>query len=58
MKRKILFGIMLSVTTIISLAQNTRLSDENSIVWFNYFGTFKLIFNAVFNFDCSKQASK
>lgn len=42
MKRKVLLNVILFVTINTSFAQNTRLNDENTIGWFNYFGTFKL----------------
>lgn len=42
MKRKILFITILLFLANTSFAQNTRLNDENSIGWYNYFGNFKL----------------
>ena len=39
--RFLLFVILFSVYQI-SLAQNTRLNHNNTIGWYNYFGTFKL----------------
>lgn len=42
MKRKLLYATVLWFSITISFAQNTRLNDENSIGWYNYFGNFKL----------------
>lgn len=43
MKIIILFFVFtLSVFCNITIAQNTRISDHNSIGWYNYFGTFKV----------------
>lgn len=42
MKRKLLYATILWFSITISFAQNTRLNDENSIGWYNYFGNFKL----------------
>lgn len=42
MKYRFLFLIVLFFFTQITLAQNTRLKHNNTIGWYNYFGTFKL----------------
>lgn len=42
MKCRILLFVVLCFGTQIALAQNTRLNHNNTIGWYNYFGTFKL----------------
>ena len=42
MKYRFLFLIILFSTSQITIAQNTRLNHNNTIGWYNYFGTFKL----------------
>jgi hypothetical protein len=42
MKYRFLFLIVLTFLTQIAFAQNTRLNHNNTIGWYNYFGTFKL----------------
>ena len=42
MKYRFLFLVVLFFFTQITFAQNTRLKHNNTIGWYNYFGTFKL----------------
>jgi hypothetical protein len=42
MKYRFLFLVVLFFFTQITLAQNTRLNHNNTIGWYNYFGTFKV----------------
>lgn len=42
MKKATLISILLIIISNITLSQNTRISDRNTIGWYNYFGTFKL----------------
>ncbi len=42
MNYRFLLFVILSCVSQISLAQNTRLNHNNTIGWYNYFGTFKL----------------
>ena len=42
MMYKFFLVVILSSVAQLSLAQNTRLNDYNTIGWYNYFGTFKV----------------
>ncbi|WP_310555875.1 DUF2490 domain-containing protein [Flavobacterium sp.] len=42
MKNKIILLFLFSIINYSLKAQNTRLTDNNTIGWYNYFGTFKL----------------
>lgn len=42
MKYKVLFLVILSCATHITVAQNARLNHTNTIGWYNFFGTFKV----------------
>ena len=42
MKSKAILLFFFGITTLTSFGQNTRINDQNTIGWYNYFGTFKL----------------
>ena len=42
MKSKAILLFFFGITTLTSFGQNTRINDQNTISWYNYFGTFKL----------------
>lgn len=41
-KKVFIWFLVVILASTISFAQNTRLNDENTIGWYNYFGNFKL----------------
>ncbi len=42
MNCRILFSLLLSISSVIAVGQNTRQNNYNTIGWYSYFGTFKL----------------
>jgi hypothetical protein len=42
MKSKAILLFFFGIATLTSFGQNTRINDQNTIGWYNYFGTFKL----------------
>lgn len=42
MNKKLIFTLLVVFITNLSFSQNSRLHHNNTIGWYNYFGTFKL----------------